>query len=86
MAEEQVRAFYHSGTQYEKEILWEHFADMIFKNMQSLVDVPMDSMQTAKERSLMRQSLRGLSFEEMQAKKQDSLTITSMDAVPEDSY
>ena len=65
MAKEQVKAFYHSGTQFEKEMLREYYADMILKNMHSLIDVKMDPRQMAKEKSIVRKSLQGLSLEEM---------------------
>ena len=81
-----MRAFYHSGTRFEKELLREHYADMIFKNVQSLLDLPMDSRQMAVERSLMRKSLRGLSFEQMQAKSLDSVYSTVDVIKPEDNY
>ena len=60
-------AFVHPSSAALK--LQEQLTEMIFKNVQSLVAHDMDSRQVAREKDIIRNSLRGKSFEQMEAER-----------------
>lgn len=50
--------------------LQQQLTEMIFKNVQSLADQAMDSREVAREKEIIRKSLKGKSFEQMEAAKE----------------
>ena len=69
-------AFVNSGTA-EKALLREQLADMIFKNVHSIANLEFDSREIAREKELIRKSLKNKSIQEMARELQETSEVVT---------